>query len=74
MCFVMVTGKYTLNLAVAGNMGVEPTFSRQLKRVVNLLYRFSKMSDRRIIKIVYNYCKHLSGIHCINWHFTVNVL
>jgi hypothetical protein len=70
----MGTGKYTPNLAVAGDMGWEPTFSRQLKCEVNLCCRFSKMLDRRINKMVYNLCKHLSGMHCKNWYFTVNEL
>ena len=56
MRFFMGTGKYTPNLAVAGDMRWEPMFSRQLKCVVNLYCRFSNMSNRRINKIMYKYC------------------
>ena len=70
----MVTGKYTPNTAVAGDMGWEPVLSKQLECVLRQFCRFLEIRDTRTNKIVYKHCQIMASRQWKNWNCIVKEL
>ena len=74
MRFFLGTGKYTPSAAVAGDMGWDPVFVKQMKCIANFWCRLSVMNRNRLnFKVSNSYCK-LANRNCRNWYFRVTNL
>ena len=69
--YILGTGKCIPTDAVAGDMGWTPTFIRQYKCICNHWVRYASMSENRVNKRIFNYCKTKSGTRCQNWTYRV---
>ena len=70
--YFLGTGKYTPTDAVAGDIGWIPTFIRQYKCICNQWARCASMSENRVNKRIFNYCKTKSGTRCQNCSYRVS--
>jgi hypothetical protein len=71
MRFVLGTGKYTPSSAVAGEIGWDQVYVKQLKCVGNFWCKLSNMGQN---SVNFKISKYLESRNCSNWHCRIKNL